>query len=56
MNKISTISLDACRESGSHDDYLSKVILIGDSGVGKSSFLLQYINGTFTTETPKTIG
>ncbi len=37
-------------------DYLFKVILIGDSGVGKSSLLTRYSRNEFNSETKTTIG
>ncbi len=37
-------------------DYLFKVILIGDSGVGKSSLLTRYSRNEFSSETKTTIG
>ena len=37
-------------------DYLIKVVLIGDAAVGKSSLLLQYIDGTFEDTYVCTIG
>ena len=37
-------------------DYLLKYIIIGESGVGKSNILLQYIQGKFNTEYQTTIG
>ena len=40
--------------SGYH--YLMKFIVIGDSGVGKSSLINQYINGTFQAKMEPTIG
>lgn len=35
---------------------LYKILLVGDSGVGKSSFLLRYCNGTFEDDYAATIG
>ncbi|CAF0712278.1 unnamed protein product [Brachionus calyciflorus] len=37
-------------------DYLFKIIIIGDSGVGKSSILLRYARNEFYRETKPTIG
>lgn len=37
-------------------DHLMKVLLVGDSGVGKSSILLKYIDGIFTEDYMSTIG
>ena len=37
-------------------DYLFKLLLIGDSGVGKSSILLQYTDGDFNDSFISTIG
>jgi Ras-related protein Rab-11A len=37
-------------------DYLFKIIIIGDSGVGKSSILTRYTRNEFGLETKSTIG
>lgn len=37
-------------------DYLIKLLLVGDSGVGKSNILLQYVDGDFTQNFMSTIG
>ena len=37
-------------------DYLFKIVLIGDSGVGKSNLLLRFTKKQFTTENRPTIG
>ena len=36
--------------------YLLKYVIIGDSGVGKSNILLQYINGKFNEDFKATVG
>ena len=37
-------------------DYLFKVVLIGDSGVGKSNLLSRFTKNEFSTESKSTIG
>lgn len=37
-------------------DNLFKVVIIGDSGVGKSNLMMRYCCNEFSTETPSTIG
>jgi GTPase SAR1 family protein len=37
-------------------DYLFKIVIIGDSGVGKTNILLRISEGTFNPETKTTIG
>ena len=41
---------------GEEYDYLFKVVLIGDSGVGKSNLLSRFSKGEFNIETKTTIG
>ena len=37
-------------------DHIFKILLIGDSGVGKSSILLQFTDGYFNENLSSTIG
>ena len=37
-------------------DYIFKVVMIGDSGVGKSNLLLRYTKSDFNLESKTTIG
>ena len=37
-------------------DYLVKIVLIGDSGVGKSNLLSRFTKDEFTVDTKSTIG
>lgn len=37
-------------------DHVIKVLLVGDSGVGKSSILQRFVKGTFQDQQPTTIG
>jgi small GTP-binding protein len=37
-------------------DFLFKVVMIGDSGVGKSNLLMRYTKGDFNIESKTTIG
>ena len=37
-------------------DFLYKIVLIGDPGVGKSNICLRYMKNTFQTESRTTIG
>ena len=39
-----------------HYDYLFKIVLIGDSGVGKSQLLSRYTKNEFKIQSPSTIG
>jgi len=41
---------------GNHYDHLFKIILAGDSGVGKSNLLSRYVHGEFNLESRSTIG
>ena len=40
----------------SHYDWLVKLLIIGDSGVGKTNILLRFCEGNFTTSHLSTIG
>ena len=42
--------------AGRDYDYLFKLLIIGDAGVGKSSLLLRFADDTFTTAYINTIG
>ncbi|KAH9369039.1 hypothetical protein HPB48_002615 [Haemaphysalis longicornis] len=42
--------------SGADYDYLIKFLALGDSGVGKTSFLYQYTNSTFNSKFISTVG
>ncbi|GMG19613.1 unnamed protein product [Ambrosiozyma monospora] len=42
--------------SGSHRKTVLKVIILGDSGVGKTSLMQQFINGKFSQQYKATIG
>jgi small GTP-binding protein len=37
-------------------DYLFKIVLIGDSGVGKSNLLLRYTRNSFDADSKATVG
>lgn len=39
-----------------YSDYLFKLLLIGDSGVGKSSLLMRFADDTYTDSYISTIG
>ena len=55
----SSISLVFKTMAGSrydHYDYLYKIVLIGDSGVGKSSLLSRFTRNEFDLESKSTIG
>lgn len=43
------------KENDSYD-YLFKIVLIGDSGVGKSNLLLRYTKNQFKINSQSTIG
>ena len=37
-------------------NYIYKIILIGDSGVGKSNIVGRFVDGTFTSNSRSTVG
>lgn len=44
------------RSSASDYDYLFVLLLVGDSGVGKSSLLIRFCENKFNSDTVNTIG
>jgi len=42
--------------AAAHFDHLFKIVLVGDSGVGKSNLLSRFTRNTFTTDEKSTIG
>ena len=42
--------------TGQSFDHLFKIVLVGDSGVGKSNLLSRFTRDTFTTDEKSTIG
>lgn len=46
----------AFSEEGSNDDYLFKIVLLGDSGVGKSNLLARFARNEFYSNSKSTIG
>jgi small GTP-binding protein len=53
---INNLLLSYPRHDEDHSDYLFKIILIGDVGVGKSSALQRFRYGTFSERHANTIG
>ena len=44
------------KENGPNYDYLFKIILVGNSTVGKTSLLMRFIDNSYTDEILTTIG
>jgi GTPase SAR1 family protein len=38
------------------DEFDAKLVLLGNSGVGKTSLVLRYVQGTYSKDQPSTIG
>lgn len=60
LNNINLIiNIIEFRMAGKDDevyDFLFKVVMIGDSGVGKSNLLMRYTKGEFNLNSKSTIG
>ena len=48
--------MDSNFENNDNYDYLFKIVLVGDSGVGKSNLLLRFTKNEFKLNTQSTIG
>lgn len=48
--------MDLSEPNLDHYDHLFKIVLIGDSGVGKSNILLRYTKDDFKLNSTSTIG
>lgn len=53
---IVTFQTEALTMSDGEYDYLIKFLALGDSGVGKTSFLYQYTDGKFNSKFITTVG
>ena len=52
-SEITIVELDSQEEK---EDYKIKIVVIGDSGVGKTNLIKRFISGTFDENTKATVG